>query len=218
MPTFGPTLAADNIIQIVSHTFTQQQSGVNVFHYRVTTAATGVANFLSDFMASFAASNFPMNMKALISSQATYKGFLCRIIQPTLSLEYGNVTGFGPGVVLGDMFPKQVAGLLRKRPAVPGRRMGGRLYVPFPGEVDNAADSTPTITYQGKLLDLAITLISQVLWGTGGSAKGVIYKRPKPTIPPTPYATRDISEWQEMPGWATQRRRGTFGPTNTSPL
>lgn len=216
MPTYGPALAVDDVVEMISVCKTTDQIGLNIFHYKVTTINV-LPSALSLLVDRLLVLNFDTAMRALISSAAEYRGLMTRILKPTLSVQFLDSRGAGGGTVGGDLLPRQVSGLLSKRSAVAGRRKGGRFYVPFPGEDDNAATSVPTAGYVARLDTLGITLASQLNFGLIGVAVPVIYQRP-PRFFPLLYDTRGIATIRSNPAWATQRRRGSFGRVNISPL
>lgn len=81
-----------------------------------------------------------------------------------------------------DGLPLQTQGLLRLQTAtfVNGRRLGGRQFIPYPGEIANANGGIPTSTYLTALNTAAallgttvVTPVSQRIWhrpqgGSGG--------------------------------------------------
>jgi len=205
-------MSVGDVIQITTWCQADDQAGLNVFHYRVTAVSSVGSNSTSNLAAGLQSAGLPAAMKAALSSKAYYKGMLVRRLYTDLSVDIGDATGGGQGTVSGDMLPRQICGFIRKQSDVPGRRLSGRFYMPFPGEGSNDPDSIPTETYQGLLQDIATILVSTRTWGTGGSAEPVIWDRN------TPANTRTYSTTRVAARWATQRRRGSFGKTNISPF
>lgn len=221
MASYGPNLTVGDIIQVKSVCFSVDQLGLNIFHY-IVTAVIGTPK-LSDVVASLEGgplgpTPFSTNMKALLCSAASFRGYAVRVLYPTMSVEFLDTSGVGNGTVAGDLLPRQVAGLISKRAAVPGRRMGGRFYVPFPGEADNTAASVPSSDYVDRLGALRITLSSSLVKGSDIFADPVIGLKTVVAGISAIRATRSIGSWVERSLWATQRRRGSYGRTNTSPL
>lgn len=217
MPSFGPVIAVGNVIEVVSVCRTTDQIGLNVFHYLV--SKTGGTQLLSDFTTWLHTHGFGPAMIACLSSEAEFRGILVRVVQPTPSVFFGDMIDQGDGTVAGDMLPRQVAGLISKRSAVAGRRKSGRFYMPFPGEGDNADTAVPTDDYVSRLTTVSTAIVSDLGDGTTYSAQLCIYQRPR-TVGGVlmPYATRAVSFTKASEAWATQRRRGSYGRTNVSPL
>ena len=162
MPTYGPQMTVNDVIQISSICKSTDQVGMNVFHYLVTGVNAGATNNLSKLAEALQTADFPAKMKALISTHARYSGLLIRVLHPTLSLNFPDTIGAGDGTAVGDLLPRQVSGFIRKRSAEAGRRKGGRFYVPFPAEDDSNVDSTPTDNYLIRLASLAAMLASNM--------------------------------------------------------
>lgn len=210
-------MASGDVIEIVSVCRTTDQIGLNVFHYLVN-LATGTPQ-LSVFSNYLHTHGFGAAMKACLSAEAEFRGILVRRVQPTPSTFFGDSTDQGDGGVAGDMLPRQVAGLISKRSAVPGRRLSGRFYMPFPGEGDNSDLSFPTDDYVARLTTVSTAISSDLGDGTATRASLCIYQRPKIVGGvPIAYATRYVQFTRAAEAWATQRRRGSYGRTNISPL
>jgi len=219
MPTFGPTLAVNDRVQIVSYCQMGDQAGLNVFHYKVTGLATAGGNALSRLMEALETATYPASLRACMTSTAAYRGFTAQILAPVPSIAYGSQTGAGIGGIVSQGLPRQDCGIIQKRSAVPGRRKGGRFYVPFPAEENNTTDGIPDATYLGLINALATVLEGALTWGDAGSAVPVIYTRPDPThIPPVLASDHLIATCRGLQKWATQRRRGSFGRTNSPPF
>ncbi|MCJ7620356.1 MAG: hypothetical protein MUP64_09090, partial [Anaerolineae bacterium] len=151
MPSFGPVLAANDIIEVMAVSKTTDQIGLNIFHYQVTAAGgTDVLSRVTQALEAFV-TPFSTSLKALMSSSAEFRGYQVRRLNAPASVWFQDATGAGVGTVAGDMLPRQVAGLLSKRVITPGRRKGGRMYIPFPGEGDNDATSLPSAAYVARL-------------------------------------------------------------------
>lgn len=207
MPAFGPVLAIGDVVQIISYAQQADQAGLNILHYKVRANNAASPNLLSDFMASWEALNWGSTLRPLMSSSADYRGYTAQVIHPTPSVAFASPFQQGAGAVAGDLLPRQVAGLIRKRSADFGRRKSGRVYVPFPGEGDNTADSFPSAGYVTRLDNLATVLTNEVLWGAAGRATPAIWNR-------TASFARNVGAFTTVGRWATQRRRGSFGRPN----
>jgi hypothetical protein len=215
MPTFGPVLEVADVIQIVSVTHIGDQAGLNIIHYQVDANNAAAPRNLSALMEAYETLDVALSLKSLLNVNASYRGFRARVLWPTLSIEYISTVAAGAGNVAGDLLPKQVSGFIRKQSALAGRRLSGRFYVPFPGELDNDIIARPSEDYMDRLTTLAVKLTGQLTWGAAGRATPVIVKRANLlATPPTPLQTRGIAAWTPIRKWASQRRRGSFGRPN----
>lgn len=218
MPSFGPTLVANDLIEVMAIARTTDQIGLNIFHYKVVNAGVGdVLSRVTQALEAFG-TPFSTSLKALMSSSAEFRGYQVRRLNAPQSVWFQDATGAGPGTVAGDMLPRQVAGLLSKRVNVPGRRKGGRMYVPFPGEGDNDATSLPSAAYVVRLQTHAGNVLSSLAVGLTFNADPVVQQITYVGGVMFLGASRAITEVRSSDRWATQRRRGSYGRKNVSPL
>lgn len=216
MASYGPNLAVGDVIQVINVTRTTDQIGLNVFHYKVSVTPGTIS--LGTMVTALEAFGFGTAVRDLLSASAEYRGILSRRIFPTLSLQFGSTTDQGVGAVAGDLLPRQVSGLIKKLPAVAGKGKSGRFYIPFPGEADNAAASVPTAGYVTRLDTLRGMLINSLTGATWAADPCIVHRATKAPAPVTPFATWGITAMTSATLWATQRRRGSYGRTNASPL
>lgn len=189
------------------------QVAINVLNYVI---GSTLADQVTDLEAAAdIAVHLATEFKACISSAATFQGVgLQRRSPAPPGQEALSAVGAGVGGVTGDPLPRQVAGLLSFKTQYAGPRYRGRMYIPFPGESDNDTDTTPTasaITRFDALLDKVIANVN--LTGAVGNALAI------PVI-----RSRKFGTYEQILGgvvrdnWATQQRRGAFGPKNISPF
>ncbi|MCJ7620358.1 MAG: hypothetical protein MUP64_09100, partial [Anaerolineae bacterium] len=105
-----------------------------------------------------------------------------------------------------------------KRVITPGRRKGGRMYIPFPGEGDNDATSLPSAAYVARLATHATGVLNTLTVGVTFTAIPVVQAITYVGGVLILGATRTITEVRSSDRWATQRRRGSYGRKNISPL
>ncbi len=219
MAVYGPVLAVDDIVEVTTYCKANDQLGLNVFHYKVTQNALN--NSLGRVVESLegGAAAASATLRSLMPTICAFAGWSVRIYNPGPSILYYDTTGIGAGTVTGDLLPRQCAGLISKRVNVAGRRKGGRFYMPFPGELDNAETSIPTDGYLARLGDLAAELLG-ALTDSGGNilAVPVVAKKTIVAGVTNISTTRQIIAMNPKQKWATQRRRGSFGRTNVSPF
>jgi len=152
---------------------------------------------------------------ALIPTTAKYNGVGARKINPLpITLEYLTAQGAGPGTVVGEALPGQIAGLISRRTNVAGKSARGRLYVPWPTEGDNTPDGLPSAQYGNRVALLSDDLLAPVTI-VGGADQQTFY----PTVWSRKLRQGNVVTKMVLPlRWATQRRRGSFGAPNISPV
>lgn len=205
-------LKAGDLYQVRFYCSQADQVAINVRHYSI----RGVDDDATDNdLADALATNFAGPYKAALSGEAEYRGLSVQRLQPgEKSTELFKTTGAGAGTGTGDVLPRQVSGLIALVTEFAGRSFRGRVYVPFPGEDDNAIDGAITGGYLAKLNALGaeyIRTIRPVKPGGTLDAVPVIYSRKSE-------GRIDAVGWRARLGFATQRRRGFFGAKNISPI
>lgn len=201
-------MAIGDIYRVTAWCYFQEQAGLNVLHYQVTGEQGGTLT-PALVATQFGSQNGPL-YRQVLASTASYIGCTSqRIVPKPPSLLATSTTSAGAGLVAGDVLPKQTAGIISFYTLNAGRRYRGRAYVPFPGEADNVADSTPSPTYVTMIGQLGLSLkgMNVTSGGLTATLALVIYHR-------------DLLIGTLVQGhvtkklWATQRRRGDFGRTN----
>lgn len=206
------TLASNQVWQTRAYTVKNNQTAVNVRHWKVFTV-TGSSVTDVDFAAAFEAQIAP-HYKALMAQAATWAGLDVQKIDPLpLSVPlFGNTIG-GSGSITGDAMPAQVCGLLSLRTNFGGKKFRGRIYLPFPGEDSSGTGGIPLPAYLAAAAVLKDDYITNLtIVGAAGSATLVpqIWHRLTRT-------STDVVGGVVKGGWATQRRRGVFGKANAPP-
>ncbi len=162
--------------------------------------------------------------KALLSATATYKGVQAQICNPAfpyaaIYLSASSIAGAGAGGVAGNIMPGQICGLIGFSTGRAGVRNRGRFYVAFPGVADDGGGGSPTAGYITRLGALAPNVNSGMAVAVGGRTatliRVILHGTPKvgPIGAPDAVIGSPIGQ-----GWATQRRRGSYGRQNRSPI
>jgi hypothetical protein len=193
--------------------YTANQVGINVVHY-VAGAIVGASQ--TDLQAAQAYDTvLAPKYKAVLSAQARYRGCSLQVLTPAPPYIPQISVGFdGVGSVAGDMMAGQVSGIISTQTPLAGRKYRGRVYIPFPGEVDNDTTGIPVGGYVTAIDQIATILFNPLTVTTGGNQvtlSPVIFHR----------ATNlytFISGYISRQKWATQRRRGSYGRTNPTPF
>lgn len=171
---------------------------------------------MGDFAANFCAIMAPL-YKALIHNGANFKGCTVhRLSGPgPFEISEQSTVGAGPGTAGTIALPKQVSGLVSFNAAFRGRSFRGRQYVPFPSAADDIGDGIPTTAYILKLLALGAALKAPISATGGGGGSIDMYPVLWHRVAMT---STFIVGTHASSAWATQRKRGDFGRTNTSPI
>lgn len=189
------------------------QISINVRHYEIASETPGAVSSL-DIADSLSQAFAPL-YQACLADRAQYRGCGVRKIRPIpVEAEVLSALGQGPGLVVGEALPRQICGLISFRTNSTDVARRGRLYVPFPSEVDNEASAFPGVQYQANLTILGTTMAALAFAGAPGQ---------ETTLAPHIKAgatdnSHLITGFIVRPLWATQRRRGDFGAINPPPV
>lgn len=208
-----PNLAVNDVYRINIYVVTATQMSKNTLFFKVTTFTAGATD-TNLVRALEGVISGPM--KALITTDSSYRGCGAQRVQPQpTTMEVYSIVGQGVGTVASPPLPTQCCGLITKRTAFAGPKYRGRLYAPFPGEADSAgATGLPTAGYITRLDALALQTTgfqSEVDGGISISGDYGLFNQSSGVFTPT-------LTWTSRPRWATQRRRGSYGPENVSPI
>jgi len=208
-------LAVNDVLEIRLVSSVQSQVAINILHARVTGITAGSASEME--AAQRADVLIAPAMKGVMSSTATWRGIGLKKIRPLpVGNEATNVGLTGAGTNIGDMLPKQTSGLISLYSTQTGRNGRGRVYIPFPAEGSNEANSTPAAAYNVSLetictlLLAGFTVTGLMPGGTATVQFGVFSKALNAFAALTAAICKDA--------WATQRRRGDFGRPNALPF
>lgn len=202
-------IVTEDIVEIISKSRCRDQVGLNVYHYRCTSHAGGGVT-VQDILAVIATQVGSL-IKACESSEATYEATYGRQVHPIKGLLAESLNSSGIGGGGAPVLPLQVSGIITKQSAFAGRKFRGRMYVPFPSEVDNVAQGLPSVAYMTQLLALANGLVSVRVVTVGAAASTmtpIIHRRLFPLDGRTIVAARANAKF------ATQRTRGSYGQPN----
>jgi len=220
----GTPLAAGNLVQL--RIWTQyagvRQAAVNSAWYSVSAVGASAAEDL-DFATQMDTVVAPV-YKAVLPAPVEYRGCQAYIHSavppyPATHVPANAFANAGAGTAGSDVLPTQTCAIIRFLTDRPGPSGRGRFYMPFPPV--GADDGT------GKLVAAAITnylaVANEVGVGIAVSAGGrtavlvrvLVHGKNKLGVYPSPTPVTDFLVDQF---WATQKRRGSFGRTNVSPI
>lgn len=212
------TLANFGHVTIESYATVGSQMAVTRYFYLVQT--TDPATTIQDVLAQFGADIAP-KYKALMSGNATYRGSRAFFREAGGLFDSNweiSTIGQGVGGRLGDVLPKQVCGIVTRLGVFKGRKHRGRIYVPFPDEAANdPTEGRPNAAYLVDLSTYGQAVTDPLAVNNLGHTATLL---PGHIVEINP-GDKQFFEWVSYvarPYWATQRRRGDYGPKNTSPI
>lgn len=193
--------------------FVGSQVALNVRHY-VAQNSAGTSQTLTEG-ADKLSDTFHSDYKAMMSSDAEFRGVGLRRLNPNATIEFAHTGDNGPGLVGTKLVPKQVCGIITLQTLTPGQAGRGRLYMPFIGSDDMSGEGRPTAAYLGSLNTIGDDFKDTILVSDGGANS--VELKPVLRIGST-FTGRDIIDIKSRTVFGTQRRRGDYGATNLLPF
>jgi hypothetical protein len=191
-----------------------EQASVNTWHYQIVDL-TGTPVLLEEFATKFLGVIIPL-YAPMISANADIVGGVFQVVQPLpLRVAVKSISGAQSGTAEMPAMPRQTAGLISWKTTLAGPGGRGRTYIPFPGVAATEGLGVPTDAYVTSMTDLATALFSlPVITGAaGGTATAKIGLKRQ-----TPAEFVQFTAAVPNKKWATQKRRGSYGRPNFSPL
>lgn len=217
MPGIFP--ASGDILQVRIGSYTPNQEGLNILHYKVGILTTGGATLQEIATTLDGLMSIPYPAWLAIGSR--YAGVGVTNITPPRTVEYTSVVNDSPGAGIG-MVPTQVSGLVQIKTFLGGASNRGRIFPPFPGADGVAATGGMNAMGLARLGAIAAAIpVTDTIVGMTGSTQIVLVVLHSTTTYPggvaTPTPTNAVS-LKAIPAYATQRRRGQFGRLNAAPF
>lgn len=215
-------IQVNDVVQVRAWCTSQEQASVNTFYYGCTfdggTPPTD-QDLADDWSPDFAALFLPM-----LDPASTYNGIQVRIIvSGGIEINDAGVTstiGNGAGSGTGVNQSRQTCGINTWLTAKIGPGNRGRTYWPFPAISSDVAGGVPSSAYLSAMTALC-TFINDydVVAGFTATLQQLLFRPAKPkNVPPIPFSDEDIVGFTVRGKWATQRRRGSYGRANISPV
>lgn len=204
-------LVLNSILQARIITTLDAQTAYNVSHWKVTlSTGTGVTPLEAITQLR---TNLLTAWPAILATLCSWRGIggqQATVPKDAETFIAGPIAGNSGGVPL----PKQVCGVLSFYDGFAGRKHRGRAYLPFPSQSDNTTDGVPTAGYLTRAGAVMTVLSSSLaVIGAGGTAAL------GPCIFHRLTQTADLIQRQVVRTiWGTQRKRGDYGRTNSSPI
>jgi hypothetical protein len=210
-----PAFSSGDIVKFTVVCQDTEQVSLNNFYY-LAGIGTGGSGDPNSSAVAFDAMIAPL-IKPILNNNSTYNGVICQRVFPTPVPARAVATankGSGTGGAIS--LPRQTAGITSWTTDLAKQANRGRTYWPFPPAALSITDGKPNATYVGALITMAtaIRTLAVLVGPTGGDfcvCTYSIYHRKTNTTQPI---TGSFSQF----AWATQKRRGTKGKANTSPV
>jgi hypothetical protein len=216
------TLQLNDVVQVRLWTTATDQAAVNTFYYAVTlvggTPATD-QDLVDTFDTTIAIGILPM-----LDVSSLYNGCQAKVIvSGGIEIDpigVASTTGSAAGTATGVNQSRQTAGINTWLTNKSGPANRGRTYWPFPAVTADTTDGVPTAAYLALMTTLCQSINNfDLVTGTTTTIQQVLFRKGKPhNVPPIPFSDDDITGYIVRPKWATQRRRGSYGRQNVSPI
>jgi len=199
------------------------QAGLNVLHYKVTTAGSMTLEAVPLAMYNRVVTQYA----AWLSGLAQFSGVSVTRVKTATRPAAGPFYQVFPQTGTGgsEIMPLQTSGIIRfTTPGDPDvdpqiKSSKGRAYIPF-GSLTNYLTTGGTLSTVGfSRLEAIRAVLGPSLILTGGAVLQQVLRRTKTNPPPTPptfLGYTSVSVLTSMRAIATQRRRGDFGKVNSA--
>jgi len=206
-------LIAGDILQMRVWCSDTEQASVNTVYYKV----LSITGDIDDLDAAVQFDTLiASSMKDFLNNNATYDGVQCRIWNRVpLPIAQSSTGGAGVGVGGAVALPRQTCGLISWKTEKAGPGYRGRWYMPFPAVSADVTDGKPSTGYVGSLVDFANLLITYTAIDAGGGSVAAVDMVLNSIVHA---AQNKITNARGNDRWATQRRRGSYGRSNLSPI
>ena len=209
----GRTLAVNDVIKAQIWSADSEQAAVNTFHYLVT--AIGGASIDESTWSTAFSTAVNSTYKLLLNTSTTYRGTMAQVIFPLpLRVAQSNIADQGAGTGGAGGAARQTAGLISWKTTLAGPGGRGRTYIPFSAAGDSEGIGVPTAAYLTKLQNFGIAVSAFVTAGGGGNTATFALGMRSTVTGVFTVFTSLVSQQR----WATQKRRGSYGRANTSPI
>lgn len=203
-------LSIGDICEVRAWVVNAEQAAVNSYFFEITAASSSsdTDQALSDAIDTIIAPKY----KSALGSDSDYRGTQLYIVTRRPMPAYVSTTASaGFGTASGLTMGRQTSGLIAWRTAFAGPGFRGRTYFPFPTTGEDASGAIPSNGYLTILNGLSTALTGGNSFGVAGTAKLSIFHRTTRT--PT-----TVTSGAPIAKWATQKRRGSYGRANVSPI
>jgi hypothetical protein len=199
-----------------------EQASVNTFWYSV--IGVGSPDATDQDMATELDTGFLNTaLPPILNNLTRYNGVEVQIYRPTGTMfvifnAAISIAGAGMGTGGALALPRQTSGITDWRTRFAGRAYRGRTYWPFPSVSHDVGDGIPTGAYITLISTLATGFLNFTnVTGSGTATVQLVMRHRKNKAGTIPIPSQ-ILVGTQLTKWATQRRRGSFGRPNVSPI
>lgn len=214
MSTF---VLANNVISFRTWAVDNEQAAVCTVNW-LCSGIAGTGGTLTQAAVAFDAA-IAAAWKGVMNSGAEYRGVQAYLnVIPLPAFATGNANA-GAGTLTGNAMARQATGLLRWTTLNAGPAFRGRLYLPFPSVGIDDPGGVPANTYIAAGNVVGADMLGFTTFGSGGNTSTgycvLLHRKNKAGVVPAP---TQIVLGACQPKWATQKRRGSYGRPNSSPI
>ena len=181
------------------------QNAVNIREWTATAVATPAPTIVE--VANQLVGNIGSKLKPCIGNAWQFQGAKYRLVRPNPTIFALTTSNAGPGALVGESLPPQIAGLISLRSTAARPRCRGRFYVACPTEVESDPGGKPIASLQTLYATLGAELIKSVQVNSAGGGQM--------TLLPTIFSKRQDGTTASFvldtvlvrKSFATQRRR-----------
>lgn len=205
-------LSNNDIVRLRVGCYWSGQAGLNNYHVTIKNV---VGAPTLEGLATWFDARIHAAYKGVMTNTASYYGVLAQRISPIpKSVGVVSAANIGVGTDGPDGLPGQVSGIISFSTDFSGHSQRGRVYIPFPDESANDANTNgPDAGYVLGLQNIANLTNGTIAYVEGANTADVefgVYHRLVDEC-------TKITSGRAKEAWATQRSRGSFGSKNPYP-
>jgi hypothetical protein len=215
-------LLVNDLVKVSIWCTDAEQASVNRLWYLITSVGAPAATD-ADMATELDVGFLDTAIPPMLNNNALYNGVQCQIYRnpgpgQTIFRAQFSIAGSAAGTGGALALPRQSAGITRWLTPQAGRAYRGRSYWPFPSTAHDVGNGNPTSAYSALVTTLSNGLFTFTnITGSGTALCDLVlmHKKNKAGVTPPP----TVMQGALVEGrWATQRRRGSFGRPNISPI
>jgi len=213
-----PKVLVGDIITLRAWCISASQASVNTFHYRCTSIG-GAGGSTHDAALAFDAA-IEAQLKAIISTQAEYRGVQCYVNHLPLPLPQSTVANAGVGSGGATQMATQVCAMTSWLTDFAGPGLRGRTYWPFISTSEDANPGQPSPGLVTAVTTLSNQIIAFTTFGVGGDTSSVsLWLKQGVNKHGVLQPGQLITDFTVPVKFGTQRKRGEgYGRPNSSPI
>lgn len=208
------TLATGDYIRHVHWSYLSPQNAANVYYHRIGSITSGP--FTDTDLTSALPTQMSLDLTPLMTGAAKYLGCTVKVIGPSTFQTQTSSLFATDGTAGTDRLPGQVAALIKRRADTGGAKGRGRVFIPFPDEIDNSTSGRLSAGYVADAETLASHWMESFLL-TVGAGSVQLFPVIWPGIGVPVVVPLDVTAHLVEPTWATIRSRASRGRLGQNP-